>query len=209
LNILCEHQRPDGGFSTYTSDLSYGAWVDSHPDVSASALLALLSTTYMLSDRIARGVHYLRSVQRSDGLWNSFWWTSCLYATEFTLTFLQAARERFNKAQLMGSIRAVPTPSAFESALLLSCMARIGGIGDSLVTEVTRALVLQQLFDGSWPSAPTLRLSDRNIGEPWNAADPGRVYCDQKRLFTTASVVSALAVVENDCEHERTSEQYM
>lgn len=193
---LCAYQQSDGGFSTYTRDASYGAWVQSHSEVTAIALLALLPTPFSLTDRMSAGVRYVRGHQRADGLWSSFWWTSCLYATEATLTFLQAVGEHLDGARLTSSLRVVPTPSAFESALLLLCLIRVGNAGEGLAANHASALQAEQLPDGSWPSRPILRLTSRQISEPWLAQDAGPLFRDERRLFTTATVLAALAAFE-------------
>jgi hypothetical protein len=129
-------------------------------------------------------------------LWSWFWWTSCLYATEATLAFLQAAGERLDGARLTSSLREVPTPTAFESALLLLCLIRMGNAGEPLAAEHARALQAEQLPDGSWPSGPILRLTSREISEPWLAQDAGPLFGDERRLFTTATALAALAAFE-------------
>jgi hypothetical protein len=53
---LCTYQQPDGGFSTYGQDASHGSWVQSHPDVTAIALLALLPTPFSRTERMAAGL---------------------------------------------------------------------------------------------------------------------------------------------------------
>ena len=195
---LRTYQQPDGGFSTYTRDASYGSWVQSHPEVTATALRALLRTPFARTDRMAAGLRYVRGQHRADGLWSSFWWTTCLYATETTLAFLDAAGDHLDGARLMSSLREVPSPTAFESALLLLCLIRMGNAGEPLAAEHASALLGEQLPDGSWLNRPSLRLTSRDISEPWLAqdADAGPLFEDERRLFTTATVLAALAAFE-------------
>lgn len=190
---LPAYQQTDGGFSTFTRNQSYGSWVQSHPDVTATALLALLPTPFSLTDRLGAGIDYVRSRQRDDGLWNSFWWTSCLYATEATLAFLQEAGESFDRTRVTASLFHVPTTASFESALLLMCLMRAGAGHAPLAAEHAEALQAAQLPDGSWPSRPILRLTSREICEPWLVQDAGPVFQDDRRVFTTATVLAALA----------------
>jgi hypothetical protein len=193
---LCEHQQADGGFATYTRESSYGAWVLSHPDVTAVALLALLSAPFPSLDRVATGLRYVRSRRRDDGLWNSFWWTTCLYATEAMLAFLRAAGEPVECAGLLASLREVPARTAFESALRLLCLVHLDGAHASEIVDEASGLSAAQLPDGSWPSCPMLRLTERHVSEPWTAQDAGPVFADERRLFTTATVLAALAALE-------------
>ncbi|MDB5868267.1 MAG: hypothetical protein JWP96_599 [Polaromonas sp.] len=193
---LAAYQQADGGFSTYRQDASFGAWVQSQPEVSATTLLALLPTPFARSERMLAAMRYLKSSQRPDGLWNSYWWTSCLYATQASLAFLDAAGERPDAARLTASLGRIPAPAAFESALLLMCLALLGKAGQPLAAAHARGLQAGQLPDGSWPSRPMLRLTARSIGEPWLLPEAGPVFSDEKRLFTTATVLAALGQLE-------------
>jgi hypothetical protein len=194
--LLCDHQQSDGGFATFTREASYGSWTESHPEVSATALLALLPTRFCRTDGMTRGIRYLRTHQRADGLWDSFWWATCLYATEAALTFLLAAGERIDGARLATALRGAPTNTSFESALLLLCLTRIGHADDIRAGDCADALRAEQLPDGSFPSGPILRLPDRGISEPWAAEDAGPLFGDAKRVFTTATALAALALYE-------------
>jgi len=193
---LCMHQQIDGGFSTYTRDLSFGSWVQSHPDVTATALLALLPTAFSFTDEAAAGVNYLRNHKRQDGLWSSFWWTSCLYTTEMTLAFLRETRQRLDCGLLISSLMKIPIPTAFETALLLMCLTRLGQARRLNTTEHATALRDEQKPDGSWRGRQILRLTSREVYEPWNVADAGPLFADQNHLFTTATVLAALAALE-------------
>lgn len=196
LHRLCRYQNPDGGFSTYAHESSYGAWIESHAEVSAAALLALISAVSPPADRIARGLRYAHGVRRADGLWNSYWWTSCLYATEAMLSFFKAANEDVAHSPLMDALQAVSTSTAFDSALLLLCLAQIERGHEQFAHDLARSLAADQLPDGSWPNAPILRLTDRRVSEPWSVEYAGPLFADPQRVFTTATVVSALATCE-------------
>jgi len=90
----------------------------------------------------------------------------------------------------------VPTPAPFESALWLLCLVHLGGVDGALAAERAGALMAGQLADGSWPSHPVLRLTSRYVREPWNAEGSAPLFADDRRLFTTATVVAALAAYE-------------
>ena len=51
--------------------------------------------------------------------------------------------------------------------------------------------------DGSWPAAPMLRITDRTCDAPWRQPECGPVYADDRRLFTSATVLRALNAVAN------------
>src|SRR5437762_3560107 len=71
-------QCDDGGFATFMPGQSFGTWVRSHPDVSATAVAALLATGPRSDDCGTRGLAYCHRQMTAAGLWNSFWWESCL-----------------------------------------------------------------------------------------------------------------------------------
>jgi len=191
-----QHQRDDGGFATYTPDVSFGAWVESHPEVSAVSLLALLRALAASTEDLNRGIRYLRERRRRDGLWNSFWWTTCLYSTEAALTLLDVAGEPLEGLRLKVPLHDVPAPTPFASALRLLCLVRVGGAGELFAAQHARTLAEEQLADGSWPSGPILRLTGRDVREPWLVDDAGPLFADERRLFTTATVVAALDAFE-------------
>ena len=193
---LHAYQQADGGFSTYTRDASYGGWVQSQPDVTATALLALLPTAFVLTEGLPAALRYVQRQQRADGLWNSYWWTSCLYATQAMLACLSAAGERLDSARLTASLCRVPARTPFESALLLMCLTQLGNASHHVAAAHARLLQAGQLPDGSWPSQSMLRLTSREISEPWLLAEPGLLFRDEKRLFTTATVLAALGRFE-------------
>jgi hypothetical protein len=50
-----------------------------------------------------------------------------------------------------------------------------------------------QCDDGSWASKPMLRLTAAKAHRPWSSPESGRIYADQRRIFTTATVVAAIS----------------
>jgi hypothetical protein len=55
-----------------------------------------------------------------------------------------------------------------------------------------KRLVDDQLDDGSWESAPILRVTNRECTTPWECANAGPTYADEDRLFTSATAVTAV-----------------
>ena len=190
--FLARHQRSDGGFATFLPHALAGSWGLSHPEVTPMALLALATSSEgVAEDRLVLGLAWLRSVRRHDGLWNSFWWTSPLVATELALPLLGALAD------------AEPVPPALDSwlpadaldaALLLSTMAATGST--QRLGGLARQLVADQLDDGSWTSAAGLRVPARDCERPWEATSAGVCYADLRRLHTTATCLDALAAAE-------------
>jgi hypothetical protein len=177
LGRLLYFSRDDGGFGTYGFEQSFGAWTSSQVEVTATAALAL-RVTEVAPDVVGRAVAFLRLRRRMDGLWNSYWWTSACYATEITVRLLgEQARH-----EACVTLREIHPRNPFEAALR-SMVLR------SDLEDLRRS----QDFDGSWPSSPILRLTHRDVETPVTSRDAGPCFSDPQRVFTTATVVNALA----------------
>lgn len=225
--FLAGFQQADGGFSTYPGDAGLGSWCTPQVDVTAVAARALLgraggedgewSRTSHPIGRVAveRALRYLVGHRGQDGIWESFWWASPLYATAAVLSLMRDARTPSARtpdagtcdagtrharttvdAQMVGdSLGKVSPANSFEQALLLECFVQAGMASAARVPaamEALEALFDAQLTDGSWPCAPVLRLADRGVT---TRAEPvaGPLFADQNRLFTTATVLGALS----------------
>jgi hypothetical protein len=98
---------------------------------------------------------------------DAFWWTAPHYL-------------RLEKLRLGLPASFAPcSTSAFDAALALECAVLTGA-----AAPVAPLLGLQS-NDGGWPSASALRLPAKTGAET-------KIYTDAKRLFTTATVLSAL-----------------
>lgn len=193
FRMLHTLQRPDGGFGTYLPIGTPNSWNVSHPDVTPIALLALLRHPEPDRYAIQQGMQYVRKQMTSLGLWNSFWWSSCLYGTEASLSFLDAAEIEMPSPQVFMQIQ--PT-NAFESGLLISSLLYLGfDSSHSFVRDLVDQLIGQQRPNGSWDTAPVLRITRRDCYEPWACANPGQLYAETSRLFTTVTALHALAKV--------------
>jgi squalene cyclase len=191
--LLVNFQRPDGGFSTYLPSGEPNSWNVSHPDVTPVALLAMLTHSVPDCGVIQRGIDYILQQKISLGLWNSFWWRSCLYGTAASLSLLEA--EGIEMPLSTALIQVEPN-NAFEAALLISCLLYEGrDASHDMIRDLVEDLISQQQPDGSWKTAPILRITRRDCYEPWASADAGQLYAEQNRLFTTATVLHALAKV--------------
>jgi squalene cyclase len=193
-NVLQNLQRADGGFATYLPIGESNSWNVSHPDVTPIALLALL--THPTPDRnvIQRGTECVLRQKTSLGLWNSFWWGSCLYGTEASLSLLNAVGI---ETTLSATLTQIKPTNAFEMALLTSSLLYASCDGSHvMMCDLVNELITQQQADGSWTTAPILRVTQRNCYEPWGSGDPGQLYEESARLFTTATVLHALTKVD-------------
>jgi hypothetical protein len=177
LRRLLRFSRDDGGFGTYGFEQSFGAWTSSQVEVTATAALAL-QTSQVAPDAVERAVAFLYRRRRMDGLWDSYWWTSACYATEITVRLLGEQARKGACASLLEL-----HPRSFFEAALRSVVLR------SDLEDLSRS----QDLDGSWPSAPILRLTHRDVDAPIASDDAGPSFSDPQRVFTTATVVNALA----------------
>jgi squalene cyclase len=191
--FLSKFQQPDGGFSTYPRDGGLGSWGMSHPDVSAVAASALLTYPGPGSAQLRRAVRYVSEQRDVNGMWNSFWWSSALYATEVSLALLRTSHTDVDFEQTRRTLFSMAATNAFESALLIGCL--LHAVDDATYERVhalVDRLVAEQLPDGSWASVPILRLTDRDCTAPWECTQAGPMYADPKRLFTSATALRAL-----------------
>ena len=224
-SCLISHQRSrNGGVATYLEShrirrfMGLGRWVPfwgwcaPHTEVTAAAGQALMAAACDDSPKRAQAAwRFVRSRQRADGCWSSYWWTSphftTLQAVEFALAAgdLTAVRRAaqwmiVNQGDSGGLKFAGSADSAFASALAVSILVRGNADGDHVDRAVMRLLELQQA-DGGWLSHPIMQIplpSDRNPNRegPWRPVRFGHgvVVPDQHRAFTSATCVAALAL---------------
>ena len=186
-------QCPDGGFSTYQFQGDRNSWVVSHADVTPIVLFAFLTKYPRESSVVRRGLDYVLQNRTSAGLWNSFWWDSCLYSTEANLSLLRALGIPIDTSETRRSLLRQKPRSAYEIALLVSSLISLES--DASAWESVEQLTKQQQPDGSWMSEPILRVTRRDCYEPWKCADSGALFADPERLFTSVTVIAALSKV--------------
>ena len=202
---LLELQRPDGGFSTYPHDEGLGSWGVSHPDVTAVAARAMLSIppgaalallgTGIAHDPtlgISQALRYIVRHRNPEVTWDSFWWSSPLVATAAALSLLRATGPALDAVLTSSALSRIHAENAFDGALLLDCHL-LTDAGSRRTAQLVEALISEQLPDGSWPSVPILRLTNRDCFDPARHDDPGPLFADPERLFTSATVFGALS----------------
>jgi squalene-hopene/tetraprenyl-beta-curcumene cyclase len=188
--LLGNLQCADGGFATYLPICEPDSWNVSHPDVTPIALLALLTLPAPDRKVIQRGIGYVLQHKTLVGLWNSFWWRSCLYGTEASLSLLDAAGIEMPSSAALIQIE---PENSFEVALLTSSLLYVErDASHGMIRDLVDTLICQQRPDGSWNTAPILRITRRDCYEPWVSGDAGQLYVEPNRLFTTTTVLHAL-----------------
>ena len=170
----------EGQAMTYPADATPRTfWSAPAPDVTAVALRALSACGIALPAELSLP-------DPSPELPQAFWWVTPLYVL--------AARTE-------GAARVAPAPAldarlagfrtqgAFERALLLRLLSPCG----APARTCARALVAEQARSGLWAPSARLRLVMSPAAEPWREIASGAVFLDERGLFTTATVIAALA----------------
>ena len=174
----------------------YDGWCATHVCVTAAA--ALLELDHAM-------VSFLLGAQRSDGAWSAHWWDDDSYATLRAVEVLDArgeidavGRARRWTEETIGADGAVSSsvdgrPSAFATALAASTL-RIAAGGESPRHERAVAWLLsRQRADGSWSPSARLRVPAPDQTDPLASPATTLTYLDDEALFTTATVLAALA----------------
>jgi hypothetical protein len=183
--VLASFQRADGGFATYRHLPPDHPWSAAHAEVTPTAVRAL--AMFLPDDHaiLRAGRDWLaRQAARPDAA--AYWWTTpAYYALELARLDLPSRPHRVGRPGEAG---------VFATSLALERSVLVGENPLALEAQV-EALLDRQLADGSWPSAAILRV-------PGPAAQPGSASsraappnADQRRIFTTATAVSALNAV--------------
>lgn len=197
----------DGGVPTYRDPgpirrymgvgrwTRFDGWCRPHTEVTAVAGRALAETS---PEQAAAAWRFVRSQQRPDGSWSSYWWFSPHYATLQAVELAAQVGDREALDRAAAWVRRSPYHDAFTTALSLSVLAMAGETGEPMARALSRLAELQQ-EDGSWPSQPMLRIPLPGDRDPNRARRrrirPGKGFLvhDQHRTFTTATCVASLA----------------
>jgi squalene cyclase len=161
-------------------------------------------------DAVNRAWAFLCETQRSDGRWESYWWTTDLQATTQAILLGRIvgsdACDACDRALAWCLERQRPegnwlddqfgVPSAMATALALVIVKghddRAFARGAAWLSGIGRG-------DGSWDAAPTLRIPPPWILDPtsfkaWriDGLGSGVIVRDHHRTYTTATVIHAL-----------------
>jgi hypothetical protein len=167
---LARYCQTGGGVRTYTWPPRGHGWGEMHPEVTTTVMRALLRWLAPDHVLIRRGITWL-STQH-----NAYWWNAPHYLPLEKLRLHLLAPETRR-----GPLPQASDGTAFDMALALESVVLSGQPAQNRALE----LLALQRSDGSWPSAPILRL-------PNPAGDKSTRYADVRRLFTTATVLSSL-----------------
>jgi squalene cyclase len=198
---------------------SLAGWSQPLVEVTALAGRALAAVKDSPPEAIRAAWRFVREHQGQDGQWRSYWWTTPLYATLHAVAFarsrhgLPGARNVVRHA-VLGVIETQgvdggwaagcrATARAFDTALavaIISCGAP-SPLSRAVLERAIDCLRGMQLASGQWPTAPILRIPPPSIINPdrfrrWrtNELGTGVILSDPHGVFTTATVVAALAL---------------
>lgn len=219
-----EHIEKDGGWVTYRdeaslrkrlslkSETSLGGWISSKTCVTAAAC-KILSLSNEYKKEIKDTELYLLNTQTNEGYWESYWWTSPIYATSWAVQALSGqlkyrehcaqACDWLLKKQL--ETGAWINPFAAEQSPFYTAMAiKALLVNDSkkYVNQLKKAvnwLIGQQTSDGSWKTSRILAIPATDVVDTskiirWRKSSFGvnTVVDDHNRIFTTSTVLNAL-----------------
>lgn len=197
-----------------SENISFEGWSTSQMCVTAVACKALMENNSPVG--IGEALSFIRNGQAEDGFWNPYWWSGKLYATFNCMSALKEkgasqdseslrkAQRWIAKTQLRdggwsdSSTQEESWP--FSTALAIKALLVIPNLQYlEKIKEGLYWLLNNQLADGSWNSNHILKIPYPSMKEPWtqnNWKTDGRainaIIKDQKRLYTTATVLSAL-----------------
>ena len=217
LNSWLAFAKSDGSWGTYLpgkvipteqgKKLDASGWHASHLCVSSVAVLVLAK--HLDSDLAWRGAEYLLREQGKCGAWSSYWWSSDVYATSYSiqaLTHLSAGEPRLETAVEQGCQWLVQQQSeaghwqdAFYTALAVRALMPYSRYADAVENGI-KWLLSEQLIDGSWLTSDVLRVPHPSVTEPnqieqWTSAPYGynTLTYDDNRSFTASLVLGVLA----------------
>jgi hypothetical protein len=174
----------------------YDGWCGRHVCVTAAAAVLDLGSAPL---------EFLRRAQRTDGSWTGHWWDDDEYATARAVEALAASGDRAGVARAVrwaqdrvGSDGAVSSvahggPSPFAAALTLSALIAGGAPQSGARARVAGWLRSEQRADGSWEASARLRVPAPEQPDPLASPETTLTYLDDDAVFTTATVLAALA----------------
>jgi hypothetical protein len=202
-NILLQYLSENNGVVTYYNkeSIKENAQLDKHTSVdgwTAEHLCVSAVTAQILAEKI---LPFLSSKQHEKGYWESYWWTSPIYATYMAIVaykkasvsipneielkhFVQEEKELF----LQHISQNKSCNSYYLSLLICTCM-ELNEKSDLPI--LVNHVIAQICPDGEWKGCSELRVPKPEITHP-KAKEDYFIVNDHNNLFTTASVVKML-----------------
>ena len=215
-----------GGWQTYIyeqplrrrlelpKDISVKAWLSPKICVSAVAAMILKKLDEPIFNQTTA---YLAKNVNTAGYWESYWWTSPIYATTYAIRALAGLSEYEAICQNAcnwllteqtpdGSWANPPTDksNAFYTALALNALQAFDRAKhDEAIEKGVNWLLNNQTTDGSWATDRILRIPATDVENPttvknWRNSSFG-VNCitdDHNRVFTTSAVLNFISAYQ-------------
>lgn len=199
--FLRQHLHADGGIATYRRDVyarwSAGkavnsAWYDAHACVTAAATHVPGLGSGLLA--------YLRDAQQANGAWSGYWWQSDHYTTGLAAEALAATGDAGDAERVQRAAGATRTwleqdggtkslcERPFDAAWALRILLLSPRDGWESIARLADQIQRTQRDDGSWLGSAELAIPNRD-GDIVSAID-------NRRCFTTATVLTALRLFE-------------
>ncbi|MFB2919726.1 prenyltransferase/squalene oxidase repeat-containing protein [Aerosakkonema funiforme] len=214
--FIAKHFSATGGIATYLEQLAPRAYTGSAPVKGWCGVHACVTAAVASLEEIGEASRrFLRDTQDDNGSWKAYWWYDYEYATALAAESLakdsyyhndrqvqlaiEWARRRINSSGAVYSLQ-YGDNSAFATAWCVRILA-LAEERQQTIAELHGAvnwLLENQKPDGSWPASALLRLpASADIIDPDN--HPSSAIPDDRRLFTTATVLVALSTVRKRC----------
>lgn len=183
VDWLLARWRPNGGCATYDR---LDAWGVAHPCVTPVAWLALPPGPQAALAPAVRA--FTLACRRADGTWPAYWWRGRHYSTFWNCRALR----QLDPTQPLDF--APGFTDNLASAFDLACALGATALASRSDTALAARLLALQSPDGSWPGAPSLRVTHPACFRPWELAH-GDCYTDEHRLVTTAAALDVLTLL--------------
>lgn len=220
------HCNESGGWRTYLDintlkkrlelpfDYSVTGWTKPHLCVTAAAANVLLHYKASFNDLLEKTLSFLANHQSLEGFWQSYWWTSPIYATSLALQAFVKAGNKYH-SEITKSIEWLLSlqtkdgcwlnpytnlPSAFYTALSIKALiVTRDSISNQAIEKGTNWLIENQYSDGSWQCQHILRIPSPDSENPellknWRKGSFGvnTIVDDHRRIFSTVTALNSL-----------------
>lgn len=226
-------QNPNGSWTTYNApsklrenlksdqNVDVSGWCMAHTCVSAAA--ALISH-FLENNELSysKTIDFLVEQQKTEGYWDSYWWTSPVYATSFALQALLLNKDKKYKKQIDSGLnwlaanqhangfwqsRFDTRGNVFYTALALKPLIISRKVAyKPVINKGIQWLIENQMADGSWKTQRILKMPAPHIKNPdtikkWNSSFYGTniIVDDHERVFTGSVVMNSLQAYFDIC----------